>query len=142
MNDNPVDLDKHRGMKSQKATDIRRVLAEAEANAKVLRDRQAVLESQLLSAPAASCQNRRVASSRRRVGLVQHQGQRHVCLGPACHRGGLPRENRGNQSAAGKAQGVAIGTYSASYAGLTRVSIKSSHQVSSEEDGLPGQARQ
>lgn len=54
MTDTPVDLDKHRGMASQKATDIRRVLAEAEANAKVLRDRQAVLESQLLSAPAAS----------------------------------------------------------------------------------------
>ncbi|MEA2835785.1 MAG: hypothetical protein QOD89_335 [Bradyrhizobium sp.] len=56
MTDTPVDLDKHRGMKSQKATDIRRVLAEAEANAKVLRDRQAVLESHLLSAPAASWQ--------------------------------------------------------------------------------------
>ena len=54
MTETPVDLDKHRGMKSQKATDIRRVLAEAEANAKVLRDRQAVLESQLLSAPAAT----------------------------------------------------------------------------------------
>ena len=54
MTETPVDLDKHRGMKSQKATDIRRVLAEAEANAKVLRDRQSVLESQLLSAPAAS----------------------------------------------------------------------------------------
>jgi hypothetical protein len=54
MTDTPVDLDKHRGMKSQKATDIRRVLAEAEANAKVLRDRQGVLENQLLSAPAAS----------------------------------------------------------------------------------------
>jgi len=54
MTETPVDLDKHRGMKSQKATDIRRVLAEAEANAKVLRDRQAVLESQLLSAPASS----------------------------------------------------------------------------------------
>jgi hypothetical protein len=54
MTDTPVDLDKHRGMKSQKATDIRRVLAEAEANAKVLRDRQAGLESQLLSAPAVS----------------------------------------------------------------------------------------
>jgi hypothetical protein len=50
----PVDLDKHRGMASQKATDIRRVLAEVEANAKVLRDRQGVLENQLLSAPAAS----------------------------------------------------------------------------------------
>ena len=54
MTDTPVDLDKHRGMKSQKATDIRRMLAEAEANAKVLRDQQAILESQLLSAPAAS----------------------------------------------------------------------------------------
>ena len=54
MSDSPVDLDKHRGMASQKATDIRRVLAEAEANAKVLRDRQGVLEAQLLSAPAAS----------------------------------------------------------------------------------------
>jgi hypothetical protein len=54
MTETPVDLDKHRGMASQKATDIRRVLAEVEANAKVLRDRQGVLESQLLSAPAAS----------------------------------------------------------------------------------------
>jgi hypothetical protein len=46
--DTPVELDKHRGMASQKATDIRRVLAEAEADAKTLRDRQAVLENQLL----------------------------------------------------------------------------------------------
>lgn len=51
VSDNPVDLDKHRGLK---ATDIRRVLAEVEANAKVLRDRQGTLESQLLSAPASS----------------------------------------------------------------------------------------
>jgi hypothetical protein len=54
MSETPVDLDKHRGMKSQKATDIRRVLAEVEANAKVLRDRQGVLESHLLSTQAAS----------------------------------------------------------------------------------------
>ena len=54
MTDTPVDLDKHRGMKSQKATDIRRVLAEVEANAKIQLDRQGVLESQLLSTPAAS----------------------------------------------------------------------------------------
>jgi hypothetical protein len=54
MNDNPVDLDKHRGMAAQKATDIRRVLAEVEANAKLLRDRQGVVEIQLLSVPAAS----------------------------------------------------------------------------------------
>jgi hypothetical protein len=54
MTDNPVDLDKHRGMASQKATDIRRVLAEVEANAKIQRDQQGLLESQLLSTPAAS----------------------------------------------------------------------------------------
>ena len=54
MTETPVDLDKHRGMKSQKATDIRRVLAEVEANAKMQRDRQGILESQLLSTPAAS----------------------------------------------------------------------------------------
>jgi hypothetical protein len=52
--DNPLDLDKHRGMAAQKATDIRRILAEVENNAKDLRDRQALIESQLLSSPAAS----------------------------------------------------------------------------------------
>jgi hypothetical protein len=54
MNDNPVDLDKHRGMAAQKATDIRRVLADVEANAKTLRDRQGVVEIQLLTVPATS----------------------------------------------------------------------------------------
>jgi hypothetical protein len=52
--DKPLDLDKHRGMAAQKATDIRRILADVERNAKELRDRQGILESQLLSAPAAS----------------------------------------------------------------------------------------
>lgn len=41
-------------MAAQKATDIRRALADVEKNAKDLRDRQADVESQLLSAPAAS----------------------------------------------------------------------------------------
>jgi hypothetical protein len=54
MADKPLDLDKHRGMAAQKATDIRRILAEAENNATELRHRQAVLENQLLSVPAAS----------------------------------------------------------------------------------------
>jgi hypothetical protein len=54
MNDNPIDLDKHRGMAAQKATDIRRVLADVEANAKLLRDRQGAVEVQLLEAPATS----------------------------------------------------------------------------------------
>src|SRR6266853_1514775 len=50
MKDNPVDLDKHRGMAAQKATDIRRVLADVEANAKLLRD----VEIQLLAVAATS----------------------------------------------------------------------------------------
>jgi hypothetical protein len=54
VSDHPLDLDKHRGMAAQKATDIRRILADVENNARDLRDRQAVLENQLLSVPAAS----------------------------------------------------------------------------------------
>jgi hypothetical protein len=52
--DKPLDLDKHRGMAAQKATDIRRILADVESNAQDLRARQAAVESQLLSAPATS----------------------------------------------------------------------------------------
>jgi hypothetical protein len=52
--DKPLDLDKHRGMAAQKATDIRRVLAEVEKNARDLRERQGTLENQLLSVPAVS----------------------------------------------------------------------------------------
>jgi hypothetical protein len=54
MNDLPVDLDKHRGMAAQKATDIRRVIADVEVNAKLLRDRQGAVEAQLLAVPATS----------------------------------------------------------------------------------------
>jgi len=52
VSDKPLDLDSHRGMAAQKATDIRRILADVENNARELRDRQAVLEDQLLSVPA------------------------------------------------------------------------------------------
>lgn len=54
MSDEPLDLDKHRGMAAQKATDLRRILADVENNAKDLRERQGILEDQLLSVPAAS----------------------------------------------------------------------------------------
>jgi hypothetical protein len=56
MTDKTVDLDQHRGMAAQKATDIRRALAEVEANEKALRLRQDELETQLIAAPAASWQ--------------------------------------------------------------------------------------
>jgi hypothetical protein len=54
VSDKPLDLDKHRGIAAQKATDIRRALADVENNARDLRERQGDLESQLLSVPAAS----------------------------------------------------------------------------------------
>ena len=54
MTEIPIELDKHRGMAAQKATDIRRVVAEVEVNAKLLRDTQGVLETQILAAPATS----------------------------------------------------------------------------------------
>ena len=54
MSDEPLDLDKHRGMAAQKATDIRRALADVESNARQLRERQEVLESQLLAVQATS----------------------------------------------------------------------------------------
>jgi DNA repair exonuclease SbcCD ATPase subunit len=56
MSENPLDLDKHRGMAAQKATDLRRTLAEIENHAKELRDRQTALENQLLSLPAETWQ--------------------------------------------------------------------------------------
>ena len=54
MTDRPITLDSHRGMAAQKATDIRRLIAEVEANEKNLRDRQEELEKQLIAAPAAT----------------------------------------------------------------------------------------
>jgi hypothetical protein len=54
VSETPIDLDKHRGMAAQKATDIRRVLADVEANARLLRDSQAAVELQLLEVPASS----------------------------------------------------------------------------------------
>ena len=54
MTDKPIDLDQHRGMAAQKATKLRRLLADVEANEKTLRIRQEELESHLLAAPAAN----------------------------------------------------------------------------------------
>jgi hypothetical protein len=52
MTDKTVDLDEHRGMAAQKATKLRRLLSDVEANAEALRVRQEELESHLLAAPA------------------------------------------------------------------------------------------
>lgn len=54
MTDKTIDLDQHRGMASQKATELRRLLADVEANEKTLRARQEELETHLLAAPAGN----------------------------------------------------------------------------------------
>jgi hypothetical protein len=56
MTDKTIDLDQHRGMAAQKATGLRRLLTEVEANERTLRLRQAELETHLVAAPAASWQ--------------------------------------------------------------------------------------
>jgi hypothetical protein len=54
MTDKTIDLDHHRGMAAQKATDLRRLLADVEANERALRARQDELESHRVAAPAAN----------------------------------------------------------------------------------------
>jgi hypothetical protein len=53
MADQPTNLDAHRGMAAQKATDLRRLRSEVEADQKALRTRQTELEDLLAAAPAA-----------------------------------------------------------------------------------------
>jgi hypothetical protein len=50
----PVVLDERRGMAAQQATEVRRRVAEVQAEQAALRERQAELERHLLAAPAAS----------------------------------------------------------------------------------------
>ncbi|MCC8972369.1 hypothetical protein [Bradyrhizobium brasilense] len=54
MSDEPLDLDKHRGIAAQKATEIRRAMTDVESRARELRERQSVLESGLMSLAATS----------------------------------------------------------------------------------------
>ena len=56
MTDTPVELDAHRGMAAQKATEIRRALHDVQANQEALRQRQTELERNLFAAPAATWQ--------------------------------------------------------------------------------------
>jgi hypothetical protein len=56
MTEKTIDLDRRRGMAAQKATGLRRLLADVEANEKQLRLRQDELEEHLMAAPAASWQ--------------------------------------------------------------------------------------
>jgi hypothetical protein len=52
MTDSTIDLDRHRGMAAQHATELRRLRSDVEANAKALQERQLELENRLLALPA------------------------------------------------------------------------------------------
>jgi hypothetical protein len=54
MHDDAVDLDKHRGMSAQKATELRRLLREVADDQARLKDRQDALERSLNAAPAVN----------------------------------------------------------------------------------------
>jgi hypothetical protein len=54
MTDKTIDLDRHRGMAAQKATELRRLLTDVETDQKALRLRQEELESHLVASPAAN----------------------------------------------------------------------------------------
>jgi hypothetical protein len=53
MVEQPTNFDAHRGMAAQKATDLRRLRSEVEADQEALRARQAALEDLLAAVPAA-----------------------------------------------------------------------------------------
>jgi hypothetical protein len=54
MTERTIDLDEHRGMAAQKATALRRLLSDVEAQRAALASRQKELEGQLFAAPAAT----------------------------------------------------------------------------------------
>jgi hypothetical protein len=54
MTESTIDLDHHRGMAAQKATDLRRLLADVAANETALRLGQEEVETHLVAAPAAN----------------------------------------------------------------------------------------
>ena len=53
MTEHTVELDEHRGMAAQKATELRRLVAEVAVDRAKLKARQDALEQQLIAAPAA-----------------------------------------------------------------------------------------
>jgi hypothetical protein len=53
MTDKSIDLDKHRGMAEQRATELRRIIPEVAADQAALHRRQIEVEQELLARPAA-----------------------------------------------------------------------------------------
>ncbi len=86
--DTPIELDKHRGMAAQKATDIRRVIADVEANAKLLRDKQGVeAKTVLMESSQRDAAASIVAQARKQraelivLGTHGRRGLRRIVLG-------------------------------------------------------------
>ena len=79
MTDRTIELDQHRGMLAQKATEIRRLVADVEADAKSLRLRQEELETQLVAVPFATWHD---ASEKNRY-LLGLFASTPGCAGPA-----------------------------------------------------------
>jgi hypothetical protein len=52
MTDDPIALDRHRGMAAQKATELRRRKLEVKANEQLLRERQDELQAAMIATPA------------------------------------------------------------------------------------------
>lgn len=50
--DDPISLDRHRGMAAQKATELRRLKREVEENEQALRERQEELQAAMIATPA------------------------------------------------------------------------------------------
>lgn len=56
MSDDPINLDEHRGMAAQKATDLRRLLSGVQAEQSAAKARQQEFEEHLATVPATSPQ--------------------------------------------------------------------------------------
>ena len=76
MLDKPISLDERRGIAEQKAIEIRRRLAEVEADQVEMRQRRAKLENFLVAAPARTwreaAENTSVGRDPRRQKLIDH----------------------------------------------------------------------
>jgi len=78
MTDLPITLDHRRGMMAQMATERRRLRADVERNAKVLREQQDALEAQLAASPSATWPEA-AAKARYLLRLFSHAS---IALGP------------------------------------------------------------
>src|SRR6266853_5484029 len=90
MTDKTIDLDQHRGMAAQKTTDLRRLLADVEANERSLRLRQDELESHLIAADNGDPM----------LAQANTEGERHAACSGEGHQSQEParacRRNRGD----------------------------------------------